>query len=179
METIAPSTSRIFWVFLGIAARSFGGAASWARRALVEEQGWLAEEEFATCLSVCQVLPGPNVVNLAVFLGDRWRGPRGALAAFAGLMLVPTVFAIGLELLLLRWLHMQVLQAALLGLGAGAAGLIAELGLKMGKRLVARPVALGIAGLAFLAAGPLQLPMAAVVLALAPPSLALTLWRRR
>ena len=52
----------------------FGGVLPWARRVLVEERAWLSEREFAELLGMCQILPGPNVVNLAVILGARWQG---------------------------------------------------------------------------------------------------------
>jgi len=40
-----------------------------ARRMLVEERRWLNAEEFTDVLSLCQLLPGPNIVNVAVCVG--------------------------------------------------------------------------------------------------------------
>jgi len=47
-----------------------------ARRMLVEERRWLNAEEFTDVLSLCQLLPGPNIVNVAVCVGARFHGVR-------------------------------------------------------------------------------------------------------
>ena len=67
----------------------FGGVLPWARRMLVEKRGWLAPEEFNEVISLCQFLPGPNIVNVAVCIGSRFHGARGAFVAFMGLVLAP------------------------------------------------------------------------------------------
>ena len=70
-----------------LALRGFGGVLPWVHRALVEERGWLTREEFVELLALGQLLPGPNVINLAVMAGDRWFGWRGSVAAVAGMAL--------------------------------------------------------------------------------------------
>ena len=59
----------LFTGFLKIGLLGFGGVMPWARRVLVEERQWLTEREFAEMIGMCQILPGPNVVNLVVGLG--------------------------------------------------------------------------------------------------------------
>jgi chromate transporter len=177
METAAPSCWALFATFLEIGARSFGGAAAWAREVLVERRGWLGDAEFTEALGLGQVVPGPNVVNLAVHLGDRFRGWRGAASASAGLVGVPTAGAILLDVALMRWLHIPAVATALGGLAAGAAGLVLALGVTLGQRLRGQPIPLALAGLTFLLAGPLRVPLPVVLLALAPVSLGWA-WRR-
>ena len=83
-ETPPPSPvsrATLFAAFLKIGLLGFGGVMPWARRVLVEERAWLSDREFAELLGMCQVLPGPNVVNLAVILGARWQGAVGSLLA--------------------------------------------------------------------------------------------------
>lgn len=173
-----PSRPALFLGFLEIAAFSFGGAAAWARRILVEERKWLRDEEFTEALTLGQVLPGPNVINLSIYVGDRFHGPLGAILAFSGLMLLPTGLAIGVDVVLVRWGHMSVVQAALAGVGAAAAGLVIATGLKMGKRFRGRPVPILFAALALLAHAVLRLPLPAIVLGLGPVSIAAA-WRAR
>ena len=74
--------------FLKIAMASLGGGLSaWALRVIVEQRRWLNEEEFLAAYTICRILPGPNQVNMAVYVGDPFGGLRGALAAVAGLTL--------------------------------------------------------------------------------------------
>ena len=67
---------------------------AWARRAMVEDRGWLTPEEFNEVYALCTMLPGANIVNFSVVFGSRVRGPLGALAALAGLILPPVVLVI-------------------------------------------------------------------------------------
>ncbi len=86
----APSVARLYVVFLRIALLSFGGGSTmWSQRVLVEELRWLSDAQFLNAVSLCQVLPGPNLINLSVNIGTHYRGIRGALAALAGVILVP------------------------------------------------------------------------------------------
>src|SRR5512138_3121023 len=93
-QTLPPPTiarATLFASFLKIGLLGFGGVMPWARRVLVDERGWLTDREFAELIGMCQVLPGPNVVNLSVILGSRWQGPVGSLLALTGILFVPVV----------------------------------------------------------------------------------------
>src|SRR4051812_37059523 len=79
----------LFLCFLTMGLTSFGGVLPWARRMLVEERAWLTNKEFLDALSLGQILPGPNVVNLSIMVGARFHGAVGAVLAFSGLMLAP------------------------------------------------------------------------------------------
>ena len=89
----------LFLVFLSIALSGFGGVLPFARRALVERRGWLTPDDFTETLSLCQSLPGPNVVNLSIVVGARACGWRGSLAAVAGLVGAPVLIVITLGVL--------------------------------------------------------------------------------
>src|SRR5437773_9537027 len=93
------SRATLFAAFLKIGLLGFGGVMPWARRVLVEERAWLTDREFAELLGMCQVLPGPNVVNLAVILGSRWQGAPGSLLALTGILFVPVIAVIVLSTL--------------------------------------------------------------------------------
>ncbi len=78
------STGDLFFTFNRLALQGFGGVLAVAQRELVERKGWLTRQEFVEMLALSQVLPGPNIVNLALMFGDRFFGLRGALAAVGG-----------------------------------------------------------------------------------------------
>jgi chromate transporter len=177
-DATLPRVGELFLGCLEVASHSFGGAAAWARVVLVERRRWLTDAEFTEAWGLAQLVPGPNVINLAVHLGDRARGLPGALAAFSGIILVPTLGVLALDALLMQWIHIAAIHRGLLGLGAAAAGLVWAMGLKMGARYRRAPVPLLLALVAFVAAGPLQAPLPAVVLLVGPPGI-LWAWGHR
>src|SRR5262245_43381920 len=89
----------LFVTFSKISLSSFGGALFWARRGLVEQQRWLSERDFVELLTLGQLLPGPNVLNLTVMVGYRFGGWSGAAAAVAGYLGWPFLIVIGMGLL--------------------------------------------------------------------------------
>ena len=75
------SLSDLFFSFTVLALQGFGGVLAVVQRELVEKKRWLTREEFVEDWAVAQIMPGPNVVNLSLMIGDRYFGLRGALAA--------------------------------------------------------------------------------------------------
>jgi chromate transporter len=170
--------SALFLGFLGVGLRGFGGVLPWARRMIVEERGWLSDAEFTETLSICQLLPGPNIANVSIALGTRFRGAAGALAAFGGLMTMPLVIVLSLGALYDRYGQLPALEPVFHNLGAAAAGLVVATGCKMAAPHWRNPLAVMIAVAAFGAVALLQYPLIWVVLGLAPVSLLLH-WRLR
>lgn len=170
------SPGALYLAFLQVSLSGFGGAIAWTRRKFVEQRGWLSPDDFAEVLSLCQFLPGPNIVNMAIFLGLRFQGARGAFAALAGVVAAPFVVVIGLGVLYSHFGHIQVVHGALAGISAAAAGLIISMGIKMAAAYRTRPAAAAFGALAFIGAGLLQWPLYDVLLALAPPSVAVSFY---
>lgn len=175
------SLGDLYVAFAQVSLSGFGGAIAWTRRKFVEQRRWLSEDEFAEVLSVCQFLPGPNIVNMAVFLGLRFQGALGVLAAVAGVVLAPFLVVLVLAALYAHFGDVEVVRRALSGVSAAAAGLIVSMGIKMALIYRRRPAGASFAGLAFLGAGLLQWPLYFVLLGLAPFSIAISwfTWRRR
>ncbi len=175
------SAREMAWVFNRLALQGFGGVLPVAQRELVERERWLTREQFVEMLSVAQVLPGPNVINLAVIIGDRFFGLRGVFAALAGLMLAPLVIVLVLAALYGQLARVPVVAGALRGMGLVAAGLVISTAFKLAPTLLKSPLGRGnafaIAGLTLLAVGVLRWPLAWVVLGLGAASMALA-WRR-
>ena len=87
----APDTAVLFRGFLILGLTGFGGVLPLARHMVVEQRRWLTGAEFIELLSLCQFLPGGNIVNLSVAIGLHFRGIPGALAALFGLIAAPTL----------------------------------------------------------------------------------------
>src|SRR5438093_1173750 len=159
-----PTAAALALAFLVIALASFGGGLSaWAQRVLVEQRRWLEEDEFLSALTLCRLMPGPNQVNMAVYAGTRLRGLAGALAALAGLVLVPLAIVVVLGIAYFRYHHVPALDALLRGAVAAAAGMTLSMGVKVLGPVVREPVALGLAAAAFVTVGLLHWPLVAVV----------------
>ena len=164
----------LFLAFLEVSMLGFGGPIVWARRIIVERRGWLSDPEFADILSLCQFLPGPNVVSITVCIGAKFRGPAGALASLLGFILIPWTVGFALGALLLSYAHAGPLQGILHGIAAAAAGLIIATGLRLFLAHRARPMAWLFAALAFTGLAVVKLPLLLVVLVLAPLSVGTT-----
>ncbi|MGA3000601.1 MAG: chromate transporter [Acetobacteraceae bacterium] len=125
------SLASLFFAFLKVALFGAGSGIVWAHRVAVEQRSWLSEEEFADILSLCQFMPGPNVVGIAVCVGAHLRGAFGALAATAGFVLIPGTIGFSLGIFCLQYAHFVLLQHILAGMSAAAAGLLIAAGSRM------------------------------------------------
>jgi chromate transporter len=170
----------LFVAFTLLALQGFGGVIVVAQRVLCEEKRWLRRAEFVEMLSIGQVVPGPNVCNVALMLGDRLFGWRGAVAALAGLLTVPFGIVLALVAVYAHWAASPAIAGALRGMGAVSAGLIAGTALKLAQSLRVNPlgvpwcVALGTA--AFVLVGVVRLPLGWALLAVGPLACGLA-WR--
>lgn len=175
------SSGELFRVFAHLALRGFGGVLPLAHRALVEEQRWLSGEEFVELLAIAQVLPGPNIVNLALIYGERQFGWRGAVAAAAGLLALPLALVLALAVGYRHFAANPAVAGALRGMGAVAAGLVISTAVKLVPTLKTNPLGMRIGVLfavaSFVAVAVLRLPLVGVVLALGGAGMALA-WRR-
>jgi chromate transporter len=176
----APVTlAQIVLLFARIGLTSFGGGLSaWIYREVVDRRHWLNEDEFLGALTMSQILPGSNVVNLSIYVGHRLRGVLGSIAAVVALLLPPMIAAVLLSVAFQRLGNIGWLHDFLEGLAAAAIGLTASVGLRGARRSLASgywAVALIVA--IFIAIGVLHWPLVPVVIVLAGCSL--TLARRR
>lgn len=172
----AITRSELFWNFCKIGLSGFGGVMPWARRALVEKHRWLTSEEFTYLVGICQFLPGPNIINLSIWVGNRFQGPSGALAATLGLILGPFCIVIALGALYERYGELHAIQSMLRGISAVGAGLILALGLRMAFDLMKYRAMLLFAVATFIAIAVLRWPLPWVMLGLAPLALAAAAW---
>ena len=175
-----PTLLGLFLGFTRISAFAFGGVLPWARYVIVERRRWLTAEEFIDMLALCQLLPGPNIVNMSVAIGARFHGAPGSLAAVFGIMGLPVVLALCLAAFYARFAQLAAVNGALDGMAAAACGLVIAMAAKLAEPVLrkrfwtAAPFIL----LTFVAVALFRVPLWPVVAVLAPLSVAAA-WRTR
>ena len=164
------SLAELFLSFTVLALQGFGGVLPVVQREIVERKRWLTHEEFIEDWAVAQIMPGPNVVNLAMMIGARWFGLAGAMTAIAGMIAVPLVVVLLLAAVHARFADNPAVAGALRGMAAVSAGLIAAAGLKLSSALAKNPMSLpwciGIAAAGFVLLAWVRWPLVWVLPAL-------------
>src|SRR5258708_3275769 len=145
-----PGLIALFTAFARMSLAGFGGVLVFARRGIVEQHRWMTADEFNETFALCHFLPGPNIVNLSVGFGARFRGLAGGIAAFAGLIGAP----VGLLISVVFRMMLPLVKR---------------------RDLVALVVMIAV----FIAIGLARLPLPAVLLVAIPLSLAITIVARR
>ena len=176
----SPSLGALFTGFLWVSMHAFGGVLPWARRMLVENRRWLSPDEFVETLAFCQFLPGPNIVNMSVAVGGKFRGVPGALAGFLGLMAVPFCLVIAIGVFYAHYGDNPSVRGAFAGVAAAASGLLTATAAKMAMPMLENRFmkAAPFLAIAFVAVAIIRVPLHWVILVLAPLSIAVS-WRWR
>ena len=123
-----PTLPQLFWGMLQVALSSFGGGLSaWSQRIVVEQRRWMTNEQFLTGLTVARLFPGPNQINMAVYIGADFHGLAGALVALAGMLLLPFTLLMALGLAYFQFHTLPAVDRVLAGVvaagGLPAAGI--------------------------------------------------------
>jgi chromate transporter len=176
-----PGLIVLFVAFAKMSLAGFGGVMVWARRGIVDQRRWMTADEFNETYALCHFLPGPNVVNLSVVFGSRFRGIAGGIVAFAGLLGPPIVIVTILAALYARFGEIDALRRILAGVSCAAVGLLISTVFRMMMPLIKRRDLVGLVVLAavFIAIGLLRLPLPAVLLVAIPLNIAITFAMRR
>jgi chromate transporter len=176
-----PTVLALLFAFARMSLAGYGGVLPFARRGIVEQHRWMTADEFNETFALCHFLPGPNIVNFSMVFGARLRGIVGGIAAFAGLLLPPMLVMIVLAALYTHFGEIEALRRILAGVACAAVGLLIATVLRMMMPLFKRRDIAGfVMFLVVLAAiGIARWPLAAVLLAAVPVSLALTLLMQR
>ncbi|MBM7484550.1 chromate transporter [Bradyrhizobium sp. GM2.2] len=180
-SAVPPGLLALFLAFARMSLAGFGGVLVFARQAIVEQHRWMTADEFNETFALCHFLPGPNIVNLSMVFGARLRGIAGGIAAFAGLLLPPTLIMTVLAIIYARFGDVDVLRRILAGISCAAVGLLIAVVFRMMTPLLKRLDALALILMlgVFLAIGVLRLPLQAVLLVAIPVSVGATFLMRR
>jgi len=172
-----PRTHAVLFVsFLKMGLLGFGGVMPWARRVLVDERRWMTEREFVELLGMCQILPGPNVVNMSVILGARWMGVAGALLALTGILFVPVVVVLMMAASYATVAQSELARNAIAAASAAAAGLILGTALRLLRGARPPPHGLVVGAAVFVAVAIVHAPLLWVLAVAVPAAIALE-WR--
>lgn len=128
---VQPSNKELFIGFMKLGLMGFGGVLPLAHRMIVEDRKWLNSNEFTHLLGVCQILPGGNIINMAVAIGYQFHGVKGAVSSVIGLIFAPTIIVILLYELYAQFQNIPTIKHMIEGLAAAAAALLFAMGLKM------------------------------------------------
>lgn len=170
------SLGRLFAVFALIGVTSFGGGiVAYLRRALVEKEKWLDEEEFMAALEISQTLPGLNSTNMSVIVGRKLRGAAGSFVATLGMIMPGAVIVTVLGFAYAALRHDPKVAVILAGVAAAAVGLLLQVTLKIGWKQFVRPKDLVFVVAVFVAVGLLHISMVVTLVTLAP----LAIWMNR
>ena len=174
----AASSWEIAVTFNEISLSSFGGGLSaWSREMVVARKKWMDDPEFLSALTICRILPGANQVNLAVFVGTKLNGLRGAGAALAGLIFMPTALLMGIAALYAAFQHSHAVQHVLAGFAAAAVAMTLQMVWKTGRTTLTSVVPVLLFAVTFVLAGVLRWPLWVTLLVTAPFGVSWA-WRR-
>ena len=154
-----------FWLHLGVV--SFGGPAGQIavmHREVVERRGWLGEQQFAGALNFCMLLPGPEALQLAIYLGWKLHGIRGGLVAGLGFIGPAVLLLLGLSYAYARFGNLPVASGVLMGLKAAVVAIVLQALVSIGRRALGRALHVALAVSAFVALQWLRMPFPLVVL---------------
>ncbi len=172
-----PDLRALFLGFSSVGLSGFGGVLPFARRMLVEERRWMTAEEFNAQLGLCQFLPGPNVINLAVVVGKRYQGALGAIVAPVGLLAGPLAIVLVLAMLYDAYGSLPLAQGMLRGIAAVGCGLLFAMAWRMGGAIKDKVWFLPFTVLVVVAIAGLRWPMPWVMLAGLALSGGVAYWR--
>ena len=157
--TVSLAEAARFWLHLGLV--SFGGPAgqiAMLHRELVDQRRWISEARFLHALNYCQLLPGPEAIQLATYLGWLLHGTRGGLIA-GGLFLLPSVLLLLLlSSLYALWGHLPLLEGIFWALKPAVLAIVIQACWRLGRRTLKGPLAVVIAAAALVGLQGLGLP---------------------
>jgi chromate transporter len=153
------------WVRVGL--QSFGGPAAQIavmHRILVEEKRWIDEHRFLHALNYCMLLPGPEATQLATYIGWLLHGHAGGLAAGVLFVLPGFLAILTLSILYAAFAGLGTVAALFFGLKAAVLAVVVQAVIRIGRRVLDRPVMIGVAALAFVAIFLFDAPFPFIVL---------------
>jgi chromate transporter len=166
--------------FVRLGAMTFGGSVqSWVHREVVERLGWIDNKAFLSGLTVAQVLPGANPVNIALYVGLKLRGGIGAAVAVVGMVVPAFCVILCLGYFYRSYGHLAVVHFVLAGLAASGVGATLTMGIKVARRLPRNLMTALIALSVFFVVGVLRWPMIPVVAVAIPASIAVAFFANR
>lgn len=165
-----PSFSHLLRVFARIGLVSFGGPAgqiALMHRVLVEEERWIDERSYLNALNFCMLLPGPEAMQLATYVGWRLHGTLGGLAAGLLFVIPGALVVLALSMVYAAFGNVPLVSALFLGVKAAVLAIVVEALMRIARRSLRDKVEWLVAGLAFIGVFFFSVPFPLIVLAAA------------
>jgi chromate transporter len=165
-----PTFAEALKVWLKIGLLSFGGPAgqiALMHKVLVDEKKWIDEPRYLSALNFCMLLPGPEAMQLATYVGWRLHGVIGGLAAGLLFVIPGALVVLGLSMAYAAFGKLPLAEALFIGVKAAVLAIVVEALLRVAKRALKGNADWAIAGLAFLAIFAFAVPFPIIVLAAA------------
>lgn len=170
--TLEPETTSlwfIFWTFLKIGSVAFGGfmsLISFIEATIVKRYKLISHEEMLDAISLANLLPGPQAVNVVAFVGYRLRGAIGALVATTSIILPSFFLVLALSYFYFQYGDIPALQKAFQGFIPAIAAIVLSVVWRMGKKSITgkKEVALLLISLLIMIATPLEFRIYAPIL---------------
>ena len=173
-QAVSPGLRELFVCMTQVAFSAFGGGMSLSsHRIIVERRQWMTSESFVTGLTVARLFPGPNQINMSVYIGSIFQGLPGSLAAVAGIILFPFTLLMLLGLLYFQFSAIAEVNRLLAGLAAAAAGMALSMGFKILEVYKTDYLALAIAVIVFVSLQVFRFHLIPVVLVAGPVAMSL------
>lgn len=152
-----------------IALTSFGGGQKASiRQSMVRQRGWISDDDFLEGLELAQLMPGPNLTNLVVYIGHRLRGWAGAVTAFFAISLPPFAIVLAIGAIYFKIKGIPWVHSALEGCAAGAIGLTLANALELTQEQLAWRLSLLFVAVTAVAVSWLRVPLFVVLAVLGP-----------
>ncbi len=152
--TPRPTFAEATQVWAQIGVLSFGGPAgqiALMHRMLVDERRWISDERFLHALNFCMLLPGPEAMQLATYVGWRLHGTLGGLIAGLLFVLPGACVILALSIAYAIYGDMPLVEAAFVGIKAAVLVIVIEAVLRVARRALKQPYHWLIAAAAFVA----------------------------
>lgn len=133
----------LFLTFVKIGLFTFGGGYAMIaqiKEVVVEQKGWLDEEELMQMITVAESTPGPIAINMATYVGYKKKGLAGSAMATLGVVLPSLVILYVISLFLDAFMQNKYVAYAFTGIKCGVAFLILRAGFDMLKKLEKRVI---------------------------------------
>ncbi len=166
-DAAAPTFGEALRVWLKIGLLSFGGPAgqiALMHKVLVEEKRWIDEPRYLSALNFCMLLPGPEAMQLATYVGWRLHGVIGGLAAGLLFVLPGAIVVLTLSMLYAAFGKLPLVEELFLGVKAAVLAIVVEALMRVARRALKGSVDWMIAGAAFIGIFMFSLPYPLIVL---------------
>jgi chromate transporter len=174
LPTERVSLGQIALTIGAIALTSFGGGQKASiRQAFVTRRAWITNADFLEGLELAQIMPGPNLINLVVFVGQRLRGWLGAVVALLAVSLPPFAIILAVGAIYFKIKDIPAVHSALIGCAAAAIGLTIANAAELTRDEALRPLPLALLVVTAVAVSWFKAPLVLVLAVLGPICIAL------